>query len=951
MTATQAHDPRVPLLSLVVSVYGVEAYLPAFLDSLDALEGDRSLVELVFVDDGSVDGSRGLVETWIARDGFDAVLLSKPNGGLSSARNAGMARARGTWVSFPDPDDVVAPHYLRDVAAFVESAAADGVSLVACRMVPFVEDPARPSSRHVLDGKFDRPARVVDLTTSPHHVHAHAASAFYRLDVIRAAGLVFDERVAPVFEDGIFTGMYLLEQEHPKTAFLGFTEYYYRKREAQDSLTDTAWSRPGRYGAILEHGHLALLERAGDPAPAWLQQLVFYDLHWYPRADARNASPTAAIDEVTRERFFVLLDRVLARLDDATIAGFRAAGLSIEHRDAFLARKHGVFVPDRVGVVRVDPLQELQLLRYHTSSPEPAERVLVDGVPATPAYAKTTALTYFGRPWLHQRDLWVTALEPVAVEVDGRPLVVQLGGLHRTAREVVPTEVWKRFHSRRPPGERDWEAPYALPGAGAEPPVEPSAGTTAEPDAEASPAPGSDRRGPASARRPAITRLRRVLRRARRSARRRTAPSPAAPAPRPTAEDLDALVGGDPQVLADAVRRRAKGREVRDRYRDAWVLMDRDTMAQDNAEALYRYLRREQPQVNAWFVLRRDVPDWPRLSEEGFRLVEHGSPEHVVLLLNAAYLLSSQIDHYVVHPYDASLYPPRRWKYVFLQHGVTKDDLSRWINGKPIRLMITATPAEQASVVGDGSPYRWSDKEVAMTGFPRHDVLLEKVRRLDASERRDLVVMPTWRDRLLDPTPGSNARVLRPGFEESTYARAWFGLLHSPELAALAERTDVRVVFAPHPNLEEHVSPDQLPEHVRLARYRDHDIQEVVARARVLVTDYSSLAFEAAYVGTPVAYYQFDAEEFFAGQHAYRRGYFSYEQDGFGPVTTDQGALLAALGELLDDGRPLRERYRRRIEDTFPFRDGGCSRRVYEAVRARELAWRPAGEADGVGGR
>ena len=919
-----------PLLSLVVSVYGVEDYLPAFLRSLDQLDGDRTQVELIFVDDGSPDGSRALLEAWVATSDLAATVLLKENGGLSSARNLGMASARGTWISFPDPDDVLSEHYLRDVAAFVESPAADGVSLVAARMVPFVGDPSTPSPRHALDFKFDQPVRVVDLVSSPRYVHLHAASAFYRLDVVRAAGLTFDERIAPVYEDGVFTGLYLLEHDRPTSAFLGFTEYYYRKRETQDSLTDTAWSKPGRYDAILEHGYGALFAKSGDPAPAWLQHMVFYDLQWYPKADSRNASPTASVDGSTLERFFELLDQTLAHIDDATILDFTSASVPLEQRYAFLARKNGQFITDEVTVTRVDVGQEIQQLRYFTLAPHPRERLLLDGVEGRPTFAKTTALIYFGRPWLYQRDLWVTALEPIALEVDGRICRIQMGGPHRPLRALLPSASWERFHKRPPPGERDWAPSSAVP----DPPHEqgallPGGEGRALPTGRRAAGATGDRQ-PGSVR-PARLPWGRVVR----SLRRRAGLGPGKPA-KPVEVDLDGLVGGDPAALAQAIRKRARTAAVRDRYRDAWVLMDRDTMAQDNAEALYRYLRREQPQVNAWFVLRRDAPDWERLSADGFRLVEHGTPEHVLLLLNAKYLLSSQIDHYVVRPYDSALYPTRRWKYVFLQHGVTKDDLSRWINHKPIRMMITATAAEQASIVGDGSPYRWSEREVALTGFPRHDSLLAKSRRLAEAERRDLVVMPTWRDQLLEPTPGSNDRVLRPGFDDSAYAQAWFGLLRSPELAELAERAGVRVVFAPHPNLENHVDVGDLPAHVHLARYRDHDIQEVIAAARLMVTDYSSMAFEAAYIGTPVVYYQFDADEFFAGTHAYRRGYFSYEQHGFGPVVTTRDDLLKALSDLLDPDRELAQEYRERIEQTFPFRDGQNSRRVYEAVRQRE---------------
>ena len=226
--------------------------------------------------------------------------------------------------------------------------------------------------------------------------------------------------------------------------------------------------------------------------------------------------------------------------------------------------------------------------------------------------------------------------------------------------------------------------------------------------------------------------------------------------------------------------------------------------------------------------------------------------------------------------------------------------------------MITATQPEYQSIVGDGSPYHFSKKEVVLTGFPRHDDLLSKARGLNRSERRDLVIMPTWRDNLLISTPGTNARTLRPGFWDSAYANAWFGLLRSPELAAAVDRAGVSISFVPHPNLQDHIVNDSLPASVRLVRYEDQDIKSVIARAGLVVTDYSSLAFEAAYVSTPVMYFQFDRRDFFSGQHAYRRGYFSYQNEGFGPVVETLDDAVQTLTRLIGADYQVPDEYRRR---------------------------------------
>jgi CDP-glycerol glycerophosphotransferase (TagB/SpsB family) len=162
--------------------------------------------------------------------------------------------------------------------------------------------------------------------------------------------------------------------------------------------------------------------------------------------------------------------------------------------------------------------------------------------------------------------------------------------------------------------------------------------------------------------------------------------------------------------------------------------------------------------------------------------------------------------------------------------------------------------------------------------------------------------------------------------------REWVGLLKDPELAKACADAGLKLAFLPHPNLQKLLEHLDLPAHVTTLTYEGSDVQEYFARARVLVTDYSSIAFNAAYLERPVVYFQFDGEAVLSGAHVGQRGYFDYERDGFGPVTPDREATVSAITEaIVHGGAPLPE-YMRRIEATFPHRDGGCCERVVQEV-------------------
>ena len=107
-----------------------------------------------------------------------------------------------------------------------------------------------------------------------------------------------------------------------------------------------------------------------------------------------------------------------------------------------------------------------------------------------------------------------------------------------------------------------------------------------------------------------------------------------------------------------------------------------------------------------FFVLKRESPDWARLKSEGFQLIPFASEEHQIALMNAKFVVSSQPDEFNKWPEHRLDREMCRYRLVFLQHGVIKDDISRWLNSKPISLMLTSTQAEYESIVDPQSDYR-----------------------------------------------------------------------------------------------------------------------------------------------------------------------------------------------------------------------------------------------------
>ncbi|MCA1178221.1 MULTISPECIES: CDP-glycerol glycerophosphotransferase family protein [unclassified Pantoea] len=360
---------------------------------------------------------------------------------------------------------------------------------------------------------------------------------------------------------------------------------------------------------------------------------------------------------------------------------------------------------------------------------------------------------------------------------------------------------------------------------------------------------------------------------------------------------------------------------------NAWILMDRDYQADDNAEHLYRYISKYHPEQEIYFALNQTSHDWNRLKNEGFNLINFGSEEHILKLQSCSKVISSHVDYCVVNLLGPRMLSGRH--FVFLQHGVTKDDLSAWLNQKEnIDCFITASKDEYESIISNNSKYKYSSKEVKLTGFPRHDSLLSNIK-----STNQILVMPTWRANISgEANRSGHERTKNPEFMSSNFAIHWNNFFNSQQLKDLSEKYNYNVVVYPHPNLLPYIDQFSLPEYITLQKPSEIRIQDLFNESSLLITDYSSVAFELAIQNKQTIYYQFDEEDVFAGTHTYSKGYYEYRKHGFGPVCNELAEVFSSLEILLSqDAQPTTE-VLKIIEKTFPFRDGKSCERTYNAI-------------------
>ena len=138
--------------------------------------------------------------------------------------------------------------------------------------------------------------------------------------------------------------------------------------------------------------------------------------------------------------------------------------------------------------------------------------------------------------------------------------------------------------------------------------------------------------------------------------------------------------------------------------------------------------------------------------------------------------------------------------------------------------------------------------------------------------------------------------------------------------------------FYPHARVQDYFSPDEITNsQVKLLKQNDISLNKLICQAGALITDYSSLFFDFAYLKKPVVYFHFDEEEFYKGQ-VYEKGYFDYERDGFGPVCETIEATVDELIRLIENNCVADEKYIKRAEAFFKYRDKNNCARIAEAI-------------------
>lgn len=347
-----------------------------------------------------------------------------------------------------------------------------------------------------------------------------------------------------------------------------------------------------------------------------------------------------------------------------------------------------------------------------------------------------------------------------------------------------------------------------------------------------------------------------------------------------------------------------------------WVICEDGNTARDNGYYFFKFVCEFHPEVKCFYVINNKASDFNKIKDYK-NIIQFKSIKHWIYYLAANYNFSihkhgnpCQSFFYIIHVIF-KLYNNR----VFLQHGITKDD-SEWLYYKNTRFryFICGAKKEYEYIC---EKFGYPEGNVIYTGFPRFDNL-NKNETID----KQILIMPTWRNWL-----GGNY-VTKSQFENTKYFNYWNDVLNDKELKTIAEKNNLKIYFYPHQHTQKFLSSfSSGSKNIIILDNSKKDIQEILKESKLLITDYSSVFMDFAYMYKPIIFYQFDYNEYREKQ--LKDGYFSYLEDGFGKVINEHNDLINQIKFYYNNGFVMEEKYYKRVDDFFEIRDCSNCERIY----------------------
>ncbi|HFJ9379228.1 TPA: glycosyltransferase [Bacillus paranthracis] len=324
------------------------------------------------------------------------------------------------------------------------------------------------------------------------------------------------------------------------------------------------------------------------------------------------------------------------------------------------------------------------------------------------------------------------------------------------------------------------------------------------------------------------------------------------------------------------------------RRKKIWLIGERPDTAQDNSYHLFTYIRKEYPEIPIFYIIDKECNDYKNIKDLG-NIIQFGSFKHTFYLLvcNKTINSYSETANMYTNAYKHILKYYPEWqqnKKIFIQHGVIGVSRVNHVlnkNRMGYSLFVVSSQFEKDHIVKE---FGYTEDEVIVTGLARWDALQDK------SKGNEILLMPTWRSWVKT----------KEQLMESKYWQTYMSFLQSEKLHRILEEQDLTLTFFPHYQTQKFgVEIPVSHERIKIIKQGEETVQSLLKRHRLLLTDYSTVSFDFAYMNKPVIFYQFDYDEFYS-RH-YNEGPIDHKKELFGARVEYEQQLLDKFMNVLTD--------------------------------------------------
>lgn len=362
--------------------------------------------------------------------------------------------------------------------------------------------------------------------------------------------------------------------------------------------------------------------------------------------------------------------------------------------------------------------------------------------------------------------------------------------------------------------------------------------------------------------------------------------------------------------------------------KEIWLFEDKIYKGGDNGEYLYNYAIKQKDGIKKYYVLKDGCVDAERFKKEHKKYVKFGTLRHRLLFLNSTIVFQTHNNVTKQHGFDEKIEKYFRDLYnsqnVCIQHGLTVQYIPNLENriGDNLKQYFLASPVEKKNMENKEYAYKGYEDFLKITGSPRYDGLKN-------NDKKQILITPTWRNYLALPSPGyGKSRRHNNDFKQSEYFKIYNELINNQKLIECANKYGYKIIYLLHPCTSVQIDDYDKNEFVELiAATDDLNYEKILTESSLMVTDYSGVQFDFAYMYKPVVY--FHPNEL---PPSYEEGEYKYETMALGDIVKTNDELVNLLCTYMKNECKIKEEYKERIDKFFKYHDDNNCKRIYDEI-------------------